>query len=183
MTEEVRPFSTARGDRAPWLGGFNGIGILLMPVSREDAQGRHFAVRWLWLLFVPVLPLGRYYVTEGPQRLWGNSEAGGVETRYDFHGVTRMKAAEIVRTYAWFWLLLLPAMFLPSVGFALAIEWIATNPLDRSPVNPWWWAPLFASLAAMALWPVLAFAGLMGARSRYWTAHAPVHEVRWADGG
>ncbi|MFC7329669.1 hypothetical protein [Marinactinospora rubrisoli] len=179
MPEEVRPFSTARGDRLPRLGGCNGIGILLVPVSREDSDDRRFAVRWVWLLFAPVLPLGRYYVTEEPPALWGNSEAGGAETRYTFHGVTRLKAGEIVRTYAWFWLVLLPVMFLPSVGLALVMDWIATGPLDRYPVNPWWWAPFFGSLVVLALWPVGALVWLVRWREDHWDEHAPVHEVRW----
>lgn len=179
MPEMVRPLSAARGRRGPRLGNVNGIGLTLMPTTRTDRDGRFFAIRWVWFLFWPVIPLGRYYVSEGLSFRWGNSEFGGERTSYALHGVTRLKAVEVIGTYVWFWLVAPVAVFLPSVGFLLVMQWIGTNPMDHASMNIGWWMLFFGSLIAMVIWPVLALAWIMPLYGRYCEEWAPVHEVRW----
>ncbi|MER6144249.1 hypothetical protein ABT174_30120 [Streptomyces sparsogenes] len=106
MTDDVWPIGQGE---SPRLGSFNGIGFGLKGFTRVDENGRCFATRWFMVVHLPVAPLRRYYLTEGKV----THELSRTTTRYVLHGRSRLRADEILRTYAFCWLLCPVVLGLP----------------------------------------------------------------------
>jgi hypothetical protein len=87
----------------PLLGTFMGIGETLYRNTFPDATGRYFATSW-FTLFLPLVPLGRYYVSRGETQTEYTPMVGSkVSTEYRFYGRSRLRPVEIVRTLLYCW--------------------------------------------------------------------------------
>lgn len=92
------------------LYSFNGIGFDLRGKTRTDAHNRCFATRWFTLVGLPVLPLGRYYITER-----GATSSHGQHTAtYEFHGKSRLRIAEVLQMYLFCWVVIPVVVLLPA---------------------------------------------------------------------
>ncbi|MDW6061966.1 hypothetical protein SAZ11_33025 [Streptomyces sp. FXJ1.4098] len=114
MTEDVWPI---RSGELKHLGSLSGIGFGLKGFTRADESGRCFATRWFMFIYLPVIPRQRYYLTEGEV----THEVSRITTRYALHGQSHLRAGEILRTYAFGWLVcpvVLGVPLLPLLAYA-----------------------------------------------------------------
>jgi hypothetical protein len=87
----------------PLLGTFMGIGETLFRNSAPDASGRFFATSWFTLI-LPLVPLGRYYVSQGATETSYTPMVGSqVTTHYRFYGRSRLRPVEVIRTFLYCW--------------------------------------------------------------------------------
>jgi hypothetical protein len=70
-------------------------------------------------LYLPVIPLDRYYVTQGPTTGRQTGAYSRSTTQYTIHGRSRLHVSEILRTYAFQWLLA-PAFVVGPIVLLLA---------------------------------------------------------------
>jgi hypothetical protein len=101
------------------LRSYNGIGFGFKSPTRTDANGRCFVTRWFMVLYLPVIPLGRYYVTQGSTSTRHTGARSRSTTQYTIHGRSRLHVSEILRTYAFQWLLA-PAFVVGPIVLLLA---------------------------------------------------------------
>jgi hypothetical protein len=100
MSDPVWPIETKD---LPLLGTVMGIGEALYRNTSPDATGRYFATSWFTLL-LPIVPLGRYYVSQGETQTEYTPIVGSkVSTEYRFYGRSRLRLVEIVRTFLYCW--------------------------------------------------------------------------------
>jgi hypothetical protein len=159
-------------NKVPSLGTENGIGTTLLHNSRPDAGGRFFATRWL-MIVLPIAPLGRYYLRQGRSYDSGGLFTVRSTTEYEFHGRSRLRVSEVVRTYV-FWWLVLPVVF---VGPIIAgISWAEQQrPYPNAPDPP----NMFRyELGGMLVAVLLTFL-LLGLLLVYRMRWRPVREAHW----
>ncbi|RZS43384.1 hypothetical protein EV193_102363 [Herbihabitans rhizosphaerae] len=164
MPDDVRPISAA--DPGPGsLRSYNGIGFEFKGFTRLDPTGHCFATRWFMIVGLPIMPLERYYVSDGV--LAGGAMSGLYNetiTRYRIVGVSQLRPAEVLRTYAFGWLTPLAAILPLLLLLARADD-----------------LPLWVTFTAVAVWPITAILIAVSALSHYRKNWAPVREVRWRE--
>ncbi|WP_051580627.1 hypothetical protein [Pseudonocardia acaciae] len=106
MSDAVWPL---RSDQLPFLSLDGGFGTMFLRNSRPDVNGRYFATSWFCVV-LPIVPLGRYYVRQ--------IKSDGVKTTYEIFGKSRLRFAEVVRAYLYFWVVI-PTVFLGPIIFAV----------------------------------------------------------------
>jgi hypothetical protein len=162
MPDDVWP---VRHGEVRALSSFNGIGFTLRGFTRTDPSGRCFATRWLVVLLLPVVPLQRYYVTQGAT----TPTAPGWSTHYRFHGRSRLRAGEILRTYVFCWLVA------PAIVLVPIILWLTHADQIADATSFWLVLGVFIVLVlggvALVVWLVSVY------RQRW----APLRTVRWVD--
>lgn len=151
------------------LGTFNGFGVQLLGGSRTDDTGRRFMTAW-FMLSLPLIPLGRYYVRKGATTFDGNMAYSVERTDYTFSGVARLRLLDVVRTYLVFWLIGPATVLLPWIWI---IGKFSEIPSDTSA-----WL-FFLALAGVALAPVALVIGLVWCITLYQKHWAPLYEVRF----
>ncbi|MEV6637781.1 hypothetical protein AB0M54_44340 [Actinoplanes sp. NPDC051470] len=157
----------------PVLTTYNGFGSGLRGFTRVDGSGRCFATRWLLALYLPVFPLTRYYLSEHPlDPLDAARHSYIVLGRYQIDGESRPRAAEILRTYA-FWWLIVP---LVGPGPLLLVGRHLHGVADTMSTAQTW-----MSIAGFLLWPFLVIWGLTTLRDVYRRRWAPLRTVTWVD--
>ncbi|WP_328563769.1 hypothetical protein [Streptomyces coelicoflavus] len=119
MADPLYPL--APDEDLPELGTYNAIGTMLLRNSRADASGGFFATCW-FMLILPVVPLGRYYV-----RQTGFSDESGLvsirtTTSYEIVGRSRVRWTEVVRTCLFWWIVTPAAFLVPSIFAAVGWE-------------------------------------------------------------
>ncbi|PZT71161.1 hypothetical protein DN402_02740 [Streptomyces sp. SW4] len=139
---------------------FNAVGTMLLHNSRADESGGFFATCWFMVL-LPVVPLGRYYVRQTGYREDGGLLFHRATTGYEIVGRSRIRWTEVVRTYLACWIVMPGALVGPIV--------VA---LGREGDN----AGLHGGLVSGGL--VIALLTLFVVYRTYWR---PVREVHWAD--
>lgn len=107
MSDKVTPLPAGEGPR---LGTSNGFGRTMMGLTRTDGSGRCFGTRWLTAFALPLVPLERYYLTEGETTYTSQGVSSTSTTRYQIAGVASLRIGEIIRTYLYCWL------FAPILG-------------------------------------------------------------------
>jgi hypothetical protein len=152
------------GEPGP-LGSFNGIGFTMRGFTRTDTSGRCFATRWFVMFLLPVIPLARYYVTEGAT----TPTAASWTTRYQLHGRSRLRAGEVLRTYVFCWLVA------PGIVLVPIILWLTHA--DQIADATSFWVVLVVFLV-LVLGGVALVVTLISVYRRRW---APLRTVRWLD--
>ncbi|WP_189538261.1 hypothetical protein [Streptomyces roseolilacinus] len=98
---------------------YNGIfGFDLRGCTRTDDSERFFATRWFIFNLLPLIPLQRYYLSEtrvSSQQYTGQIEHVFANSVYKVHGRSRLHVGEIVRTYAYAWLVAPALVIVPVV--------------------------------------------------------------------
>ncbi|MQA80601.1 MAG: hypothetical protein GEV10_19340 [Streptosporangiales bacterium] len=97
MIDEVWPLPES--DRVR-MGTFNGFGLQLKGFTRADRSGRCFATRWLVFCYVPIVPMDRFYLREGPTSDYNAGLYSRTTTGYSIDGESRLRAGEVLRTYS-----------------------------------------------------------------------------------
>ncbi|GAA2557543.1 hypothetical protein GCM10010423_69020 [Streptomyces levis] len=157
-------YPLAPDEDLPELGTYNAIGTMLLHNSRADESRGFFATCW-FMVILPVVPLGRYYV-----RVTGYGNESGLfftstSTSYQIVGRSRIRWTEVVRTYLAAWIVL-PAAFVGPI-IAAVVGWG-----DESATN----AGLYGMLVSLGLLALLLT--VFFCYRQLWRA---VREVRWAD--
>jgi hypothetical protein len=164
MRDDVWPISAEHpGPRS--LRSSNGIGYDLKGFTRPDARGYRFATHWFMIIGLPLVPLGRYYLRDLGLDA-ARSDHVVTTTRYDIAGRSRIRAAEVARTYAFGWLMPV-VVLLPLLAL---FTWV-----DDLPV----WIPL----AAVVVWPIVAITVTVFVLMHYRDHWAPLRQPRWRDHG
>jgi hypothetical protein len=153
-------YHLAPDEDLPELGTYNAIGTMLLHNSRADESGGFFATCW-FMVILPVVPLGRYYVRQTGYRDEGGPLSIRTTTTYEIFGRSRLRWIEVVRTYLAWWIVMPAAIFVP---FAATVGRESEN------------AELYGMAVSGGL--VLLLLTLFFIYGRYWR---PVREVRWAD--
>jgi hypothetical protein len=110
MPDEVWPVPAA--DRLLTFDGYNGFGFMLRGFTRLDGEDRCFATCWSNFAGLPVRPTERYYLSEK-----GFSSVNAEWMRvYGLHGRSRLRRIEVLRTYAYCWLVAPAIVLLPSTA-------------------------------------------------------------------
>ncbi|WP_051791612.1 hypothetical protein [Amycolatopsis jejuensis] len=170
MPDEVWPLTP---DDHPRLSSTNGFGTELHGFTREDADGWRFATRWLTALGLPLVPLERYYLREVKTLDAMLDAVRGLpwthRKRYELSGQSRLRAAEILRTYLFCWVagpvfIALPVALLLSFADELAES-----------AGVFLLVILFGSVLAGSIM------GLSALHARYQEQWAPLRTVRWRD--
>jgi hypothetical protein len=129
MPDEVWPLES--GERVR-LSSFNGIGFGLKGFTRKDSSGMYFATRYFTVVYLPVLPLDRFYLTETGIQYQDIGVASTTVTSYRIVGRSRLRIVEILRTYLYF-LLTLSIVLVPillwlghadELGEAIGFWWV-----------------------------------------------------------
>ena len=138
------------------MGRWNGFGTTFLGFSRTDREGCNFATLWLTLLYLPFIPLGRYYVRIGRTEKSYNRNARGTTskstTSYTVMGTTGIDGGEILKSYLYRWLIC-PAIVLVPVYFA----WLSLHYLEN-------WGIVVVVL--VVVWLVVVPAVLLGLNER-----------------
>jgi hypothetical protein len=120
MPDKVWPLS-----HQPRLHNVNGHGTELKSFTRADSSGRYFATGWATVAGMPLIPLRRYYLSQGGTTFEGSVVRRTVKTHYQIAGESRLRASEVLRTYVFCWLLA-PAVILgPVIAFFTQVDAIA----------------------------------------------------------
>ena len=114
MSDPVWPIETKD---LPLLGTVMGVGETLYRNTFLDNAGRYFATAWI-TVFLPLVPRGRYYVSQGETETTYTQFAQQDSTQYRFYGRSRLRPIEIVRTFLYCWGLA-AGLFGPLVIFSL----------------------------------------------------------------
>ena len=162
MPDPVYPLPS--GDELPSLGTYNAIGTTLLHNSRPDGSGYFFATCWI-VIILPVVPLGRYYVRQGKITDESGFSSIYTTTEYEFVGRSRLRLAEVMRTYLYFWIAV-PAAFLGPI--------IASIAWDNNTSNGD--AQFYGMLVSVALLCLLLV--LLFLHRTYWR---PVRRARWIE--
>lgn len=154
----------------------HGFGLQLKSFTRADRSERCFATRWLVFLYLPIVPMDRFYLREGSTTDdYYAVISSKTTTRYIIYGESRLRPAEVLRTYLFWWV----------VGPVVALLFPALLMLNGQRLSD--------ALAPGAAWPVLAVTGLafllfVGGLAllatltvNYRKRWAPVREVRWVE--
>lgn len=169
MPDDVWPLPAAE---PPMLNTFNGTGLELKGFTRADAAGRCFATRWLVLLGMPIIPLGRYYLRQGSTTGFASGSYTEYRTRYAIEGRARPRFFEIIRTYVFCWLIGPGVVLAPT----LALLWRVDELSDAIAPDSGW---SFLAVTALALgWPVSAIVLLVMLLQNYRKHWAPVRTAR-----
>jgi hypothetical protein len=102
MADEVWPL---RPDERVRLSSFNGIGFGLKGFTRKDATGRYFATRYFTVVYLPLVPVDRFYLTETSTDYQNYDVGSSTITRYQIAGRSRLRFGEILRTYLFNWII------------------------------------------------------------------------------
>jgi hypothetical protein len=102
MADEVWPWGP---DERVRLSSFNGIGFDLKGFTRKDASGRCFATRYFTIVYMPVIPLDRFYLEETSVQYQNLGLSSNTLTKYRITGWSRFRAGEILRTYLFNWII------------------------------------------------------------------------------
>ncbi|BCB75761.1 hypothetical protein GCM10022251_26430 [Phytohabitans flavus] len=147
----------------------NGFGRELKGFTRPDATGRRFATCWFVAFGLPIVPLSRCYLSEDrPRETWL-----GATARYRIEGESRLRAAEVLRTYAFGWLLVPAVLIAPAlVLLSQADRVIDDEGSDVAKLS------LVGAFLLVLLGSILALGVLRGLYRQRW---APVREVVWVD--
>jgi len=108
MTDPVWP--THRPSR---MSSRNGFGLELKGFTRPDAAGRCFATCWIVVFGLPVVPLSRLYLKERSYTVRTKGILFSATARYEVDGESRLRRAELARTYAFCWLIGPAAVIVP----------------------------------------------------------------------
>ena len=170
MSEVVYPLTSQ-----VTLGTFNGFGLHLTGFTRVDPSGRCFATRWLTLLYLPILPLGRYYLTTG--EIVDDANYGfysNTTTRYQIAGRARLNLGEILRTYVYSWLIGPPFVLVPI------ILWLnrADDITDAFGEHTGWGVTVL--IVVFLTWLLGSIAVLVLLLQIYRQRWAPLRTVRWS---
>lgn len=170
MPDRVWPMTSMAYTR---LYSFNGFGFGLLGATRTDPTGRCFITRWFTLLYLPVIPLGRYYVHQG--NTVGDSFGLGstTTTDYQFVGQSSLRFGEILRTYLYWWLFAPAFVLVPIIAllshaneFARALE-----------PNAGW--PVLVLIGLFLTWLFASLGLLVWFLQLYRDRWAPLREPRW----
>jgi hypothetical protein len=145
------------------LYSWNGIGFEFKGLTRKDAAGYCFATRWFMIIGLPVLPLGRFYVRDDGMDF---TQAGvnRTATRYRIGGTGRLRAVEVLRTYAFGWLTPVIAI-VPLIALLYRADDV----------------PIWLPLTAVCVWPTLAIVLAVAGVGYYRKHWAPRRAPRWRD--
>lgn len=88
----------------------NGIGTTLLGVSRMDKNNVATATQWFTILFLPIIPLVRYYVQFLPPE--------GSEYSYIILSKDKLNIKEILKTYLFGWIIV-PILLFGSIMGAI----------------------------------------------------------------
>ncbi|BCB90774.1 hypothetical protein [Phytohabitans suffuscus] len=149
----------------------NGFGRELKGFTRPDGSGGRFATCWVVAFGLPVVPLSRCYLSQ--ERAFSTPPRGfrlRAATRYRIEGESRVRVAEVARTYAFCWLLV-PAVVLAPL--LVLLERVDGD--DRSNASK---AALVAAFLAVLVGSILVLTALLAAYRARW---APVRTVVWVD--
>ncbi|GAA5153100.1 hypothetical protein GCM10023214_05610 [Amycolatopsis dongchuanensis] len=113
------PIRTIPSGKMPVLGTGQGFGFMFLHNTRPDARGAFFTTRWL-MIVLPIVPLGRYYVRQGPTTDSAGFSSVGTSTEYTILGRSRLRLVELLRTLALFWVVFPAAGVGPII---LSIIW------------------------------------------------------------
>jgi hypothetical protein len=170
MVDDVWPL--APGTRVR-LGTFNGIGCGFKGFTRTDPQGSCFATHWFMVVYLPLIPLGRYYLTQGGTTDENYGFYSHSVTRYTIHGRSRLRATEILCTYVYQWVLAPAFVIVPIVLWLNHADQISGETSDD--VSGWRIALLIGVFLIWLLGSIFALAFLMLKYRRSW---APLRSPR-----
>jgi NADH:ubiquinone oxidoreductase subunit K len=159
-------------DGAGKLGTVDGFGFSLMGLTRLDPSGHCFATRWLTVLGLPVLPLNRYYLQPGDTSFTIRGTRSTQLTSYRIVGAADLRAAEILRTLLYCWLVGPAIVVLPLVLLFVNIDAI----VDSVPGG------VLTLIVVVLAWLVGSVAGLSAVLQVYRKRWAPLREVSTARG-
>jgi hypothetical protein len=154
----------------------NGFGRELMGFTRPNESGGRFATCWLVAFGLPIVPLSRCYVKQEPAptspvrgfRLRG-------DTTYQIEGVSRRRASEILRTYAFCWLLVPAVVVVPVLALLSHADRIVDRGEDGATGRK---VVLVGAFLLLLTGSILALQGALVLYRRRW---APVRSVEWVD--
>lgn len=158
MADSLYPL--APDEDLPALETYNAIGTMLLHNSRADESGGFFATCW-FMVILPVIPLGRYYVRQTGYRDESGFFSTKTTTSYEIIGRSQVRWIEVVRTYVAWWIVMPTALVGPIFA---AAGWEDQN------------AELYGMFISVGL--ILLLITLFLFYARYWR---PVREVRWAE--
>lgn len=176
----------------------NGFGRELMGFTRPDESGGRFATCWVVAFGLPIVPVARCYISEerththlgsthipdgSPPAGDGHARAGGHVTRvrggrrYRIEGESRRRVPEILRTYAFCWILV-PAVVVAPVLVLLsqADRFVDTASEDGAGVGA-----KLALVAALLLVMTTSILVLSAALALYRSRWAPIRTAEWID--
>lgn len=154
----------------------NGFGRELMGFTRADESGHRFATCWVVAFGLPIVPVSRCYLSE--QRAVGPPVRGfrlRSATRYRIEGESRRRVSEILRTYAFCWLLV-PAVVIVPVLVLLSQADRIVDVRDGGATGP-----KLALVAAFVLLVTGSILALSAALALYRSRWAPVRTVEWVE--
>ena len=166
MPDVVWPLTTADLRTTKSFNSTNGFGRMLIAATPEDATGGSFRTAWFMLL-LPIMPLGRYYVREGTMRIAGSARI----TPYEILGKSELAGSEVLRTYLYSWVVV-PLLF----GVPLITLLVFADPLAKT--IGFGWMPVLFLVLIVVLIAALSF-GTAYARKRWF---GTPREVVWQDG-
>lgn len=170
VVDKIR--ALAPGDRVR-LGSFNGIGFGFKSFTRTDARGCCFATRWFMLVYLPVIPLGRYYVKDqGTTGTYAGAYTS-TTTRYTIYGRSPLRADEILRTYVFQWVLGPAFVIVPIILWLSNADAISGETSDS--VSGW---RIFLLIAVFLIWLIGSIAALVVLMLTYRRKWAPLRDVR-----
>lgn len=115
MADEVWPL---KPDEQVPLSSFNGIGFGLKGFTRKDAHGRYFGTRYFTVLYLPIVPLDRFYLAEVSSDFQNRGVSQKTVTHYQIAGRSRLRGGEVLLTYLANWIVA-PGIVLGPIALLL----------------------------------------------------------------
>jgi hypothetical protein len=162
MADKVWPLEP---DERVRLSSFNGIGFDLKGFTRKDATGRCFATRYFTFVYLPVIPLDRFYLEEGPVQYQDLGLSSTTLTRYRITGWSPLRGEEILRTYLFSWIIG------PGVVLVPALLWLGHSDELSERIGFGW---VIGILLAWSLGSTIALAFLLTTYRKRW---APLRQA------
>jgi hypothetical protein len=152
------------------------FGIGLKGFTGRDETDRRFATSWVIAWGLPLIPLRRYYLLEGPT--YSDFYLGFHSTtskEYYFYGESHLRAVEIIRTYIYCWLVVPAVVFVPTLAlWSRADQFMDLFPRD-SAIGP------LVHIALFLGWLIGSTVALALLATAYRDRWAPVRDVEWVD--
>lgn len=137
------------------MGRTNGCGKAFLLTSRKDRNGCNFAILWFTLLYVPVVPLGRYSIRVGEETYVSLSRHRSLSTTvYHVVGATPVVRKEILLTY-------LIALLIPIVTFVLPFLFLIYAITHGNSTE------FIISMLLMFIWPIGSITALIILYGKY----------------
>ncbi|GAA4460360.1 hypothetical protein GCM10023170_061300 [Phytohabitans houttuyneae] len=154
----------------------NGFGRELKGFTRPDESGHRFATCWVVAFGMPIVPVSRCYLRE--DRAFTTAARGfrlHSAARYQIDGQSRRRWTEIVRTYAFCWLLVPAIVIAPTLVLLSQADRIVDTGADGAT------GPKLALVAVFLLLLTGSILALSAALALYRTRWAPVRAAKWVD--